>query len=101
MRIQSTFLGMIALAFAIPATAVGEPAAGVRVQYKDLNLATTAGRDELERRLDRAARSVCGIDDARTGTRLPSDAARRCLRDARTRLDAQFATLVGGEPQGG
>jgi UrcA family protein len=34
--------------------------AGVRVAYADLNLESAAGRAVLERRLDRAARSVCG-----------------------------------------
>jgi len=33
---------------------------GVLVQYEDLNLNSAAGQAVLERRLDRAARAVCG-----------------------------------------
>ena len=100
MRIASIVLAMAAATMAMPAVAAGEPAATARVDYKDLDLATKAGRDELERRLDRAARSVCGTDQAMSGTRLPPQAARQCLRDVRARLDRQFASMIGGEPQG-
>lgn len=40
-----------------PAFAAG---GAVLVQYEDLNLNSAAGQAVLERRLDRAARSVCG-----------------------------------------
>jgi UrcA family protein len=99
MRIASTILALAAAAAATPALSADELEA-VRVHYKDLDLATKTGRDELDRRLDRAARSVCGLDEAKTGTRLPSEAARRCLADVRARLDGQFAAVIGRQTQG-
>jgi UrcA family protein len=65
----------------------------VLVQYEDLNLESAAGRAVLERRLDRAARSVCGtaniveldiaagVNACREGT---IAAARQQLRSAET-----------------
>jgi UrcA family protein len=37
----------------------------VKVSYADLNLSTLAGADALYRRIERAARTVCGSDDMR------------------------------------
>lgn len=64
------------------------------VTYRDLDLATTEGRAELDRRIDNAARNACGMDEVVLGTRLPTSGQRRCYRDARAQLDQRFAQLV-------
>lgn len=101
MRIRSTILALAAVALAIPAAATEADAGSVGVRYNDLNLASKAGQEELDRRLDRAARSVCGMDAVRTGTRLASADSRRCYREARVALDKQFAALVKDSAAGG
>lgn len=100
MKIRSTLLALAAAVVAVPAAA-DAPKETIRVEYKDLDLASAAGREELELRLDRAVRTICGVDDARTGTRLPSTRSSRCLRDARIDLDKQFAGLIETRSKGG
>jgi UrcA family protein len=81
-----------ATAFAAPATA--DTSATVAVEYSDLNLATKAGQARLERRIDDAARSVCGMDRISTGTRLPSTAGRQCYAETRARVHEQVAQAI-------
>ncbi|TIX49299.1 UrcA family protein [Alteraurantiacibacter aquimixticola] len=71
------------------------------VEYSDLDLTSEAGRKELDRRIDEAAREVCGVDEIRVGTRLPSREARDCYRDAKRQLDRHVAQLVQQEARGG
>lgn len=101
MPIKSIALALVAASIAVPAIAADVPRVSVRVEYSDLDLATTAGQEELERRLDRAASTICGVDELKTGTRLPSAWARRCMREARVNLDRQFATLIKRHSSGG
>lgn len=86
-----------AFALAIPVAASAADVAEtntVGVKYKDLDLASETGKAELERRLDRAARGVCGMGDKRTGTRITDRESRQCYREARVQLDRQFAAVV-------
>lgn len=76
-------------------------AGSVSVNYKDLDLSTPAGQAELDHRLDRAAREVCGMDEIQTGTRIPSRSARKCYKNAREKLDERIAMLVARERKGG
>ena len=61
-------LGTIAaLGLALPTVAIAAENRSIDVQYSDLNLATPEGQKALERRIDKAAKQVCGADEARTG----------------------------------
>ena len=71
------------------------------VQVADLDLSTSEGRAELQTRLDRAARDVCGMSEKTTGSRLPSKAARKCLRETQAKMTVQFAHLLDEESRGG
>ncbi len=83
---------------ALPALAAeGE---SIAVQYSDLNLASAEGQRVLDRRLERAARNVCGMDEIRVGTRLASREATACYRETRARLDRHFAQLTTAQRQG-
>ncbi len=66
----------------------------VGVTYTDLDLTTEAGRAELERRIDNAARSACAIGETDLGTRLLTREKRACYRDARAQLDQRFAQVI-------
>lgn len=92
MKIQAFVLALGAF-LAVPASAAVETRQQ-GVQYRDLDLTTEAGRTELDRRLDSAAREVCGMDEAHVGSRIKSSESRRCYRDARRQLADQVAALT-------
>lgn len=73
----------------------------ISVNYKDLDLLTPEGQAELDRRLDSAAREVCGLNEIQTGTRIPSRSARNCYKSAREQLDERIAMMVERERKGG
>lgn len=62
----------------------------VRVSYADLNLASPAGRAELDRRIDRALDTVCPAAPTRLLAEV--EAVERCRAEARTQIDAQRMT---------
>lgn len=88
--ILAAALGAAAV-FATPAAAT---APSVNVKYADLDLSTRAGQEKLERRIDSAARSICGVGEIRTGTIMRSRAASECYSDAKARVHQQVAELI-------
>lgn len=68
--------------------------AGVPVQHADLNLASAAGRAALDRRIDRAARQVCGT--ALTIELELAGEVNACRADVMANARAQRDALVGG-----
>jgi UrcA family protein len=66
-----------------------------KLVWSDLDLASTAGKAELERRIDAAAKKICAPQPV-TGSmivrRTPSP---RCLADAHDMIDAQVAARIG------
>lgn len=93
-----TLIGALALAAILPAAAAAETRA---VRYDDLNLASSAGFDRLERRIDNAAREVCGAgSDYRESLILLAE-TKKCIADAKARAMAQVARLDTGAARGG
>ncbi len=93
MRMQSLALAFAAAVLAAPALAADEaPSVGVR--YGDLDLTSAEGQWQLDIRLQRAAREVCGVDEKVVGSLLSSRHSRECYREARRHLDQQYAELV-------
>ncbi|HZF45332.1 MAG TPA: UrcA family protein, partial [Sphingomonadaceae bacterium] len=70
------------------------------VSYKDLDLTTEQGQKELDRRIDGAAREVCGMNEERTGTRIVSSDARKCYKEARKQLENRLAALTVNKTAG-
>lgn len=69
--------------WAMPGVASSE---GVkRVAYADLQLESEAGRAELQRRLDRAVRSICSVDGAPHSAALSAE-QERCVADTSASL---------------
>ena len=61
---------------AMPAAAADAPQKGTSLSYADLDLGSSAGRAELTRRFDQAARDKCGIvEGQKTSTK-----ARYCYK---------------------
>ena len=104
MSIRSIALAMAAAAaFAVPAaaTAAETTVTTAGVQYKDLDLTSEAGQKELQGRLDKAAREVCGMDEDNLGSRVRSRESRECYREARQKLGEQMSRLVKNQAAAG
>lgn len=71
------------------------------VSYTDLDLSSEEGIEELDRRIDRAAKRACGFNDTTLGTRARTREARDCYRQAKRQLDRQFAQVVDEARRGG
>lgn len=87
------------LAMAIPAApAFAEEKS---VSYSDLNLASPDGQRTLERRITQALEEVCQANEIRTGTRVRSSDARRCMVEARASAKEQVAAILERKGLGG
>ncbi|HKT85475.1 MAG TPA: UrcA family protein [Novosphingobium sp.] len=75
-------------------TAAPAFAKDVQVRYADLDLASAQGQKTLERRIDRAAREACDYGPYTTGTRIPSQAAAACYRQALASAKTMMAAKV-------
>jgi len=100
MRMQSLALAFAAAVLAVPVSAADEaPSVGVR--YGDLDLTSAEGQRQLDIRLERAAREVCGVNEKVVGSHLRSQESRVCYREARRNLDQQYAQLVSRKSAAG
>lgn len=90
-------------AVATPAAAAsdtdGRPSKGV--SFADLDLSTAAGQRQLQARIDRTAREICGADRATTGSRIASREAMACYRQALSRTRERVAQAVARSARGG
>ena len=71
------------------------------VEYRDLDLATPEGLETLDRRIDRAARTICEFDAHEVGSRIRSRSARLCYDRAKTSFEHRFAAIIDDERRGG
>jgi len=92
---------IFAAAIGLALTAAPAFAAPVSVQYSDLDLATATGQKTLDRRLDSAAREVCGYDRITTGSRLRSTEAATCYKQTKAQMKEKVAALVSNANLGG
>jgi UrcA family protein len=83
---------------AVPARTMAAEANGqlptVSVPVADLDLATPEGQRQLDRRIRKAARTVCGGEIAATGTRLRSRNAESCYQQALRQTRSMVAEKV-------
>lgn len=96
MRLHTAILtaALGAAVFATPAVAASQ---GPGIKYADLDLSTEAGQKKLDRRIDSAARSACGMDQVQTGRFTPSTEARQCYQRTKTSVHEQVAELIARE----
>lgn len=76
-------------------------AQSMAIHYADLNLDTAEGQEQLERRIQAAARKVCNVGKHRTGTRIPSARSKACFVKARQSARDQVASMVDENRRGG
>ncbi|KRA81577.1 UrcA family protein [Altererythrobacter sp. Root672] len=72
----------------------------VRIAYKDLDLSSDAGQKELDRRMDKAARDACGMDEKVTGSRIATSESRQCYSTTRTQIGQSLSHLTGNRTAG-
>ncbi len=100
-NIMTLTLAATTLATAPAAMAQERNTQTVGVSYSDLDLTTENGREELDRRIDTAAKDACGMDERPTGSNMASRESRNCYREAKQQLDAHFAQLMQDQQRGG
>lgn len=66
----------------------------VQVPYDDINLASPEGQKQLDRRVDKAVRSVCRVQSQSSGSRILSLDAKACLAKARANVRQQVTTVT-------
>ena len=71
------------------------------VTYNDLDLSTENGRQELDNRIDDAAKQVCGMGERATGSNMATRESRQCYRDAKRQLERHFAQVIEDQARGG
>jgi UrcA family protein len=97
----SLTLATAALTLAGPATAQQRDTRTTGVTYQDLDLATPDGQAELNRRIEYAARQVCGMGERTVGSNIVSRETRTCFRDAKRQLDQHFAGVIARQNNAG
>lgn len=71
------------------------------VAYADLNLGTPEGQARLDQRIDAAAKTVCRVNEVRTGTRIRSPHVASCLANARASAQKQVSAMMAETRRGG
>lgn len=93
-----TILCVTALAVAVPAAAAADSRV---VRYDDLNLASERGVKTLERRINAAAREVCGATyDYRQSLTIQAQ-TQKCMAEAKARAFSDLAARDIGVARGG
>lgn len=87
--------------FGLATAGISAQARSIEVNFADLNLSSPAGQERLAKRVDSAARDVCGMDERRIGTRIRSDEAVACYKAAKAKAHAQFAAAAQQQAKGG
>lgn len=90
---QQTITRALALAIAFAPLPAGAAESRI-VRFDDLNLAAPAGTRQLARRIEAAARSVCGARESRPVSTSEFIQTRRCIADAKARAARSLAALV-------
>ncbi|MET0587556.1 MAG: UrcA family protein [Novosphingobium sp.] len=94
--LTASALAAAAVSFA-PVAVAGETAA---LEYADLDLSSDAGKAELSKRIDVAARKACRTQPG-TGTRIASnDGLDECMASVRKQVETRLATRGYGSSVG-
>lgn len=95
--LTASALAAAAIAFAPVVASAGETAA---LDYSDLDLSTEAGKAELSKRIDTAARKACRGKPT-TGSRIESRTGLdECMADVRRQVESRLATRANRDALG-
>lgn len=71
------------------------------ISLNDLDLSTAQGKAELDRRVHKAARDVCGMEDVMVGSRIIPAETRKCYKDALRQIKKSLAAVTDKKAAGG
>lgn len=71
------------------------------VAVDDYDLTSPTGLADLNRKIERTAREVCGLDEINRGRHFAAGPARQCYRDAMAKAERRVAEIVRQERLGG
>lgn len=97
---KTTLALIAALGLAVPTAAETIPY-NIEVSFADLNLDSAEGQARLDRRLEHAARKVCGYDRVVTGNRILSSEVNACVAKTKARAHDRVALARDGQALGG
>ena len=86
---------------ATPALAGPDQNQSMKISTSGLDLGTPEGQALLDQRSERAAKTVCKVDNIRTGTRTRSHAAKQCMKKARASAKSQVVSIIAEQRRGG
>lgn len=89
-------IGALSFSLAGPAQAQEQR----EVFYSDLNLGSEAGREQLDRRIHRAVRLVCGASTATRETLKATMSQTSCIKDSSARAMAAKADVLAAFEKG-
>ncbi|AXB75209.1 UrcA family protein [Novosphingobium sp. P6W] len=69
-------------------------AKSTEVTFKDLDLATSDGQQQLQTRIEKAARNVCRTERATTGTHIHGNVDRTCYKQALAQVRQRVAAVI-------
>ena len=98
---KTSLVLIAATALALPMAPALAQSQSISVPHADLDLSSPEGRATLDKRIDAAARKVCGVGELRTGTRLNSSAARKCVANVDRQVRSQIAAINTDDNLGG
>lgn len=96
---KKTLFPLVALGLAL--SSAPALAGSTNVVFADLDLSTAEGQARLEKRVDRAARALCNMDEKRVGTRIRHPETIACYKEAKAKAHAQVAALSEQSRKGG
>lgn len=96
-HLLAPMIGALSFCLAGPAQAQEQR----EVFYSDLNLASEAGRQQLDRRIHRAVRLVCGADSGSRETLKTTMLTKTCVKDSSARAMAAKADVLTALEKGG
>jgi len=98
-------LGLLAAAATVSPALAETPEAGaprtIAVRFNDLDMASGSGQQELQRRIEVAARDVCAMSERHTGSLAPSASSRTCYVRAINTMERDVAARIGDSEQRG
>jgi UrcA family protein len=83
-----------------PAYAAPTEKMTIQVEYGDINLASVEGQKQLDRRLEKAVRTVCRTQSHNGGSRILNLDAKACLAKARADVRQQVAAITSVKQRG-
>jgi len=99
--ITSAMMIGAAMLSAPASAATSEEVVRAAIDASEFDLTTPTGLSQLNRKIERVAREVCGLDEINRGRQFAPGPAKACYRDAMAAANRRVAELTRKEGLGG